>query len=367
MVWLDRVARKLARAERPLVVTSYLGRNPRAVPVLQRLAEMLGLGVLESAPSALNFPTSHPLYQGNQWNHPFQNPSLAEADCILVVDSDVPWIPTVSRPRAGVIIHHIDVDALKAQMPLWYIPAVTSHDADAEVALGQILAAAEHLPLDPARIAASTAAWQRLHDARAGRLACLEADRTALTGEIVTAAVRAFIDDTTIVLNEGISHYHTIIDHLGLDRPGAIHASGGGSLGWHGGAAIGAKLAAPDATVVALTGDGSYMFSVPSSVHWMARRYGTPFLTVVYNNGGWKSPKLSTLAVHPDGLAARGHDIGVSFDPPADYAGIAAAAGGALAFSVRTVEELDTALALAFPAVRRDGRSAVIDAHVTPL
>ena len=48
-----------------------------------------------------------------------------------------------------------------------------------------------------------------------------------------------------------------------------------------GGAAVGAKLAAPDATVLAVTGDGSYLFSVPSSVHWMAARYRTPFVQVV--------------------------------------------------------------------------------------
>ena len=86
---------------------------------------------------------------------------------------------------------------------------------------------------------------------------------------------------------------------------------------------------------MALCGDGSYMFSVPSAVHWIARKYRTPFLQVIYNNRGWKSPKLSTLAVHPDGYASRANEIGVSFDPPPDYAGIAAAAGGAFARRVR--------------------------------
>ena len=71
------------------------------------------------------------------------------------------------------------------------------------------------------------------------------------------------------------------------------------------------------------------MFSQPSTVHWMARKYQTPFLQVVYNNRGWKAPKFSTLAVHPDGYASRAADIDVSFDPPPDYAAIAVAAGGA--------------------------------------
>jgi hypothetical protein len=57
----------------------------------------------------------------------------------------------------------------------------------------------------------------------------------------------------------------------------------------------------------------------------MARHYRAPFLQVVYNNRGWKAPKYSTLAVYPDGYASRAGDIDVSFDPPPDYAGIAAA------------------------------------------
>ena len=65
-----------------------------------RCAARLGIGVLESVPSHLNFPTDDPLYQGNQWNQPRQNPALAEADLVLVLDSDVPWIPAVSKPAA---------------------------------------------------------------------------------------------------------------------------------------------------------------------------------------------------------------------------------------------------------------------------
>ena len=95
------------------------------------------------------------------------------------------------------------------------------------------------------------------------------------------------------------------------------------------------KLACPEKTVVCLTGDGSYMFSVPSTVHWMARKYQTPFLTVIYNNRGWRAPKFSMLAVHPEGYASKAQDIDVAFDPPPDYSGIAAAAGGAFARIVK--------------------------------
>jgi acetolactate synthase-1/2/3 large subunit len=173
--------------------------------------------------------------------------------------------------------------------------------------------------------------------------------------------VRRHIDDDTIVLNEGITSYPAVSNHMAMTRPGSIFASGGGSLGWNGGAAFGAKLAAPDKTVVALTGDGSYMFSIPASVHWMAAKYGAPFLQVVYNNRGWKAPRFSTLGVHPDGYASRANDLDLSFDPPPDYAGIAKAAGGAHARKVERPEELEEAVAEAFRIVREGKRSAVLD------
>jgi acetolactate synthase-1/2/3 large subunit len=109
------------------------------------------------------------------------------------------------------------------------------------------------------------------------------------------------------------------------------------------------------------------MFSVPSTVHWISRQYNAPFFTLVFNNRGWKSPKLSALAVHPTGYASRANDLGVEFDPPPDYAGIAAASGGAFARTVRRPDEMESAVAEAFRAVRVDRRSAVLDVWVPHL
>src|SRR5579872_6187321 len=145
---------------------------------------------------------------------------------------------------------------------------------------------------------------------------------------------------------------------MARNEPHSIFASGGGSLGWNGGAAIGMKLAAPEREVVAMTGDGSYMFSVPSTVHWMARRYQTPFLQIVYNNRGWKAPRFSALAVHPDGFASRASDLDLSFDPLPDYSGIAAAAGGAFARIVKRPQDVEAAIAEGLRAVLEERRSA---------
>jgi acetolactate synthase-1/2/3 large subunit len=359
------LAQALLTALRPLVVSSYLGRNHQAVTELTALARRLGIGVLESVPSHLNFPGDDPLYQGNQWNQPRQHPALAAADLVLVLDSDVPWISAVNRPAEGADIWHIDVDPLKQQMPLWYIPARHVFRADVATALRQVEAALGGRAPDAALLTARRAHYAALHAGRAERLAVLEQKPGGeITPEYAIACVRAQMAPDSIVLSESISNYHAAIDHLAMTRPGSLLASGGGSLGWHGGAAIGVKLAHPGREVVAFTGDGSYMFSVPSTVHWMARQYQTPFLTVVFNNRGWKSPKLSALAVHPHGHASRANDIGVAFDPPPDYAGIAAAAGGALALTVRNPDDLPGAVAAAFAAVRAERRCAVLDVWV---
>ena len=353
----------LAGAHRPLIVTSYLGRNTRAVAELRRLAGPLGIGVLESVPNAVNLPHDDPMYQGCQWNEPRQNPRLAEADVVVVIDSDVPWIPSISRPRSDAKIWHIDVDPLKQDMPLWSIPARRVFRAHAETALAQLNAGLDRVPLDRARIEERRAHFAARHAERKAAVAAAEAKPSGdvLTAEYVTACVRAHVDSDTIVLNEGITNYPVVVNHIAPTRAGQMLNSGGGNLGWTGGAAIGAKLAEPGKTVIALTGDGSYMFSQPSTVHWMARQYRTPFLQVVFNNRGWRAPRYSTLAVHPSGHASRSDDIGVAFDPPPDYSEIAHAAGGAYARKVRHPDEVEEAVAAAMHAVKIEGRAAVLD------
>lgn len=356
------IAQALATAKRPLVVTTYLGRNPAAVPALRHLCERLGVGVLESVPTWMNYPHDAPMYQGSHWNHPFQNARLAEADVVLVIDSDVPWIPTVSRPAAEARILHVDVDPLKETIPLWTIGAGCAFGADAATALQQINAHLDRVGYDEAVATGRRIHYAACHAVRAEELLAREAPIAGIiTPEFLTACIRRAVGPDTVVINEGITNYPAISDGMARTKPGTFFASGGGSLGWNGGAAVGMKLVSPGTEIVALTGDGSYMFSVPSTVHWMARQYRTPFLQVVYNNRGWKAPKFSTLAVHPNGYASRADELDTSFDPPPDYAGIAAAAGGAFALTVTRSDEVEAAVAEALRVVREEERAAVLD------
>jgi len=356
------------KAMRPLIVTSYLGRIPAAAAELVRFCNRLGVGVLESVPTAVNYPHNDELYQGNQWNHPFQNRALAEADFVLVIDSDVPWIPTVSKPNDEAAIAIIDVDPLKQSTPLWHIKARRCCRADAATALAQLNALLDRVEIDGQAAERRRRHYAERHRERKAELARLEAPSGEIvTPEYLTACVRRQVGPDAIVISEGITNFPAICDHMAREKPGTMFTSGGGSLGWNGGAAIGMKLAAPEKTFVALTGDGSYMFSAPSTVHWMARRYQTPFLQVIYNNRGWKAPKFSTLAVHPTGFASRAEDLDLSFDPPPDYSAIAAAAGGAFARVIKRPEDVEAGVAEGLRVVRAEKRCAVLDVWLAHL
>ena len=362
---VEELVGDLLKAKNPLIVTSYLGRNPEAVEYLEKLSNRLAIPVIESVPHAMNFPADHPMHCGYQWNTPGQNELLAEADFVLVLDSDVPWIPMKNKPSKDATIYYIDIDPLKEEMPLWYIPSKRFYKADSQVALQQINQHLDNIYTVNTEVVESR--WKKIseiHERKKKENSLLEEPNgDVITPEFLTACVREVIDEDTIVLNEGISSYQAICTHIGPRKPGTLHGSGAGSLGWNGGAAIGAKLANPDKTVVSLTGDGSYLFSSPSVVHWMAKRYNTPFLTVIYNNSGWKSPKLSTLGVHPNGVANELNHFGVDFDPPADLAKIAEAAGNAYAQTVKHPSELRDALRKGFNLVK-EGRSVVLDVRI---
>ena len=359
---LDELVKGLLAAKRPLVVTSYLGRNPAAVGGLVRLCERLGVGVLESVPNYMNFPADHACYTGQQGNEKMQNVALAEADFVMVMDCDVPWIPLFNRPSDTAKIVHIDVDPIKERTPMWYISAAQVFRADCATALRQIHARLDDAKIDDTAVAEKLGRYGRMHTARAGAL--LEKEKMKpgeITAEYVTACVRRQMDRNTVIVNEGITNYSVVNNHTMCSQPGTRFTSGASSLGWNGGAALGMKMAAPEKTVICLTGDGSFMFSVPATVHWMARKYETPFLTIVFNNGGWRAPRFSMLGVHPDGYGSREADVNIAFDPAPDYSGIAAAAGGAYARKVEKVEDVESAIAEALRIVRDEKRCAVLD------
>jgi acetolactate synthase-1/2/3 large subunit len=353
----------LAGARNPLIVTSYAGKDQRNVALLVKLSEALGCGVLESIGAYVNFPASHWGNLGATLGGKDLEGHLKTADVILVFESDVPWVPHHNKPSPETVVYHIDMDPLKEQMPMHYLYPTQSFRADGNLALSQILAKL-------ANVKEITNKEERIKGLKTQHEKRLERYKEAekLTGDIITvpyltACVREQLDEkSSIVINEATTNLGFVTAHLQRDEPGSLYGSPAASLGWSGGAAIAAKLAHPEKTIVTIAGDGSYLFTVPSTVHWIAKRYNTPFLTIVLNNRGWRAPKGSTLALYPHGQAsiATADDIHCSIDPPPDYAGIAIAAGDALGIKVEKPEEIKPALEKALAAVR-SGRQALLD------
>jgi thiamine pyrophosphate-dependent acetolactate synthase large subunit-like protein len=102
---VEEAAAILAAARNPIIITKALGRDPSAVPVLVRLAEALGAPVFDQFHTYVNFPQDHALHGGFE-----AAPHLAEADAILVIESDVPWFPQMNRPKPDTRVVHLGVD-----------------------------------------------------------------------------------------------------------------------------------------------------------------------------------------------------------------------------------------------------------------
>ncbi|KAL1852388.1 hypothetical protein Daus18300_012221 [Diaporthe australafricana] len=377
---VQNVAEALAGAKQPLVITGYAGRNHAFPSKLVELADAVpGLRVLDTGGSDMCFPASHPGWLGLRFG---REEYIQSADVILVLDCDVPWINTGCKPRADAKIFHVDCDPLKQLMPVFYIDALQRYRADSLLSVGQIT---EYLKTNEGTKALvsnaeAKARGEALQKSHAQRLQDIEArtkpadDGGFGTGHLCRR-LKELCPEDTIWAIEAVTNTAFVHDNLQPEAPGSWINCGGGGLGWSGGGTLGIKLATDAENggagkgkfVVQIVGDGTFLFSVPGSVYWIAQRYGIPVLTIVLNNKGWNAPRKSLLLVHPNGLGstATNEEINISFDPVPDYSGIAkAAAGGNLhAAKVDSAKDLDAVLKEAIESVKK-GQAAVLDVKV---
>ncbi len=359
---LDGIVSALLESQNPLLITSYLGRMEKAVSELVRFCEKLAIPVVEQIPTYVNFPRNHPLHMGYD-----PNPLIPEADVIIAIDTDVPWVATQVQPKDDCRVYFIDLDPIKEEIPLWHIRSLKNYRADAYETLIQLNDELTRRDIDEDQIQERFLRLAKYHDEQRGAWKQKEQyEENIISPEWLTACLRNVIDDETVILDETITNTMTVSQHLPRSKTGTYFTSGGTSLGWNGGAAIGIKLADPTKTVVSLTGDGSYLFSVPASVHWMSRRYEAPFLTVIYNNEGWNATKMNLIKRYPDGIAQKTDSYWVNFDQSAELAKIAEAAGGAYARMVTDPRELPEVLQQAMNEVK-NGRSAVVDVRLAKI
>ena len=348
----------LCAAKRPLIVTSYLGRQTESVKRLVELADQIGIAVCEVNPQYVNFPGDHPMHIGYR-----RNTLIDEADLIWMLDVDVPWIMSKVQPASATRIFHLDIDTLKASMGFWHFPAEQSWQADSLTVLNQLVEMPRHID-ENART--QRIEWIQRSQAKLAMPDLPTPGNNAINIQQLSSAIAQLVNDQTVVAFEAPTATDRILDALRMRRPGSYFANGGSGLGWSINAAIGIKLAQPEADVITIVGDGSYVFGVPSSTYWVAANYQVPQLTIVINNGGWNAPKASTLLVHPQGRALKSDQFWITSTRNSRLADIAAAAGGAHAFRVSNFSELASTLEQAIKTVRQ-GQTCVVEVMTLPI
>src|SRR2546430_1435853 len=225
----------------------------------------------------------------------------------LSLPREVPWIPSRAAPRPECKVIQCGFDPLFARYPIRGFPCDVAITGSSVATLAALTAALVDA-LDEQSIAlrrrwikderdALTAAWKTALDAATRR--------TPLDPAWVSHCVDRAKEPHCIVINE----YTLFLEQCTFESPDVYFGSSSASgLGWGAGAALGAKLARPESPVMAVLGDGAYMFCNPAAVHHASALHELPVLFVIMNNGMWGAVERSTLAMYPDGLAARSNE-----------------------------------------------------------
>jgi len=357
---IKEVAQALVKAKKPLILTDALGRNPAAVGTLIELAESLAIPVIEVNPTHMNFPTDHPLHQGFTVTPP--STYLQEADVILVIEADVPWYPSVCKPGERAKIIHLGVDPIYTRYPIRGYPADLVLIADPQIAL---LALIQELSKYRTRMKSTLQKrYEKLreeHDRQrqSWKREALEVkDDKPIDYRWLSYCINQAKGEEAIVVNE----YDLLPTQAQYRHPGTYFATPhSGCLGWGLGAALGVKLAAPDKTVIATLGDGSYMFGIPTAAHFVSQAQNLPILVVIFNNQCWGAVRWSTADLYPEGWAARTNNFPLSnLEPSPAYEKIVQAHDG-YGERVENPEEVLPALQRALKIVKEEKRQAVLN------
>lgn len=357
---VERIAQALAEADYPVLITSSSGADESTVQSLASLSMDFGIGIAESMGHFVNVPSAHPLHLGHE-----PTAAVKRADAIVVLESDVPWIPSKGEPQAGAFVAHVGADPLFSSYPLRGFRSDVTLVSKAAPFIGLLRQALERAG------AAKGAAARRdriLADARKWRdsLARQVVQDNEKGGLITKVFLSRCLDEARPADSIVVSEYSVRAEYMNFTEPGSYFLnSTAGGLGWGFPAALGAQQAAPDKVVIAVQGDGAYMFTNPAACHQAARMHGLPVLMVVFNNQHWQAVEQSTIAVYPEGSTrdyVRKHGVAPlsGLDPMPDFEKYAEASGG---YGERVTErgQLLPALRRALHAVQVERRHALLN------
>ena len=149
---------------------------------------------------------------------------------------------------------------------------------------------------------------------------------------------------------------------LDFPNPGChFGLSPAGGLGWGLGESIGLKLANPDRRVIAVVGDGSYMFGNPTPAHFVCEALALPILTIIVNNAMWGAVRRATLSMYPNGAASRSNDAPLTHLKPSPRFEHVVEASGGFSESVQNAADLPAALRRGLHAVDVEKRQSVLN------
>jgi thiamine pyrophosphate-dependent acetolactate synthase large subunit-like protein len=329
---LVSAAALLARAQKPVLI---LGGGARdAGPEAVALAESLGAPIGLTINARGTVSDAHELCLGSALSFPPISAMLRDADVTLLVGAELSNLDLwgLEEPLQPKALIRVDIDA--GQLTRRWDPVVALHgDAASTLAALAEAVGVELPPASEPRASRRAAAAKRVREARARLDPPAEIGRFA---ELITALDRA-LPDERVVAGDSTQPVYAANHLLPMYRPRSwMMPIGYGCLGCALPMAIGAKLAAPERPVIAIAGDGGFMFSVQELATAVALGLTLPVL--VYNNNGYGEIREAMDHTGIRRLGTESHH---------DIVGIARGFGCA-ATRITAVDELDGALAGAF-------------------
>ncbi len=327
---IDEVVGLLSRAEKPIMIIGdrLAGANVDAV----RLAETAGIPVYGHGSAEVNFPASHPLWQGNlSVRAPQAIGAIRSADLILAIGCTV-FDDFFYQPGSvigpGTSLVHIDSDpgSIGKSEPtdigiLAAPPAVVSQLADAVSEIFTGTRAEEAALRVREAKAASTARKEAF-----GRSAAAQRNGAPMSPATMARALADALPPNATVFNDGISAGGTIFEALSPSERGSYYAIRGGAIGWGMGATMGVQLGMPDRPVVGVMGDGTAIMTVQAL--WTAANSNIPAVFVICNNQSYRVLKLNSNVYHRlQGLPFPDKYVMADFDIPLDFKAQAEAYG----------------------------------------
>ncbi|MDA7438895.1 thiamine pyrophosphate-requiring protein [Planktomarina temperata] len=345
-----KLARLLETASNPVIICQRGDTEGRLSRALSTLAAKHGIAVFEPFLLRNVLHSNDPALQGYHASGP------SDADLIIVLDSDTPWIEATNAPGPETIVVHIGPDPHFARMPVRGFRtdlAISSDSVEAILAVDRE-ARAPSAALQRSKALAQSATQRR----DAAQVKAKAGDTNPMSAEWISHCVSEIMDEEAVAFSE----LGLLPAYMTLKGPNRlfnnVHAGG---LGWAMPAALGAQLMRPDRLTIACMGDGSYMFANPVACHQIAEALRLPILTIIKNNAMWNAVRRSVVNGYPDGSAAMSNTVPLtSLEPLPDFAAIARASR-AHAERIEDGRELPAALQRAVGIIRTEKRQVLLD------